>query len=158
MSILVVYYSRTGNTKQIAQEIAEKLDAESEEIIDKTKRSGLIGWLRSGYHAMKEKLTQIGEMERDPGNYDLLILGTPNWGGKMTPALRTYISHYKDQFNKLAYFITLDGSEGDEVIHSIGELCKKNPIATMQIQRNEIKEKNYQEKVDQYIRTIMSRI
>ena len=35
MKILVIYYSKTGNTKYVAQKIAEQLNAELSEITDK---------------------------------------------------------------------------------------------------------------------------
>ncbi len=35
MKTLVVYYSKTGNTKYVAKKIAENLDAELSEITDK---------------------------------------------------------------------------------------------------------------------------
>lgn len=158
MSILVVYYTRTGNTKKVAEEIAEELNADIERIIDTTKRSGIIGWLRSGYHASREKLTKIKGIEKDPSNYEIIILGTPTWAGKLTPALRTYIKRYRDQFNKLAYFITLKGRSGDELIQSIGEFCKKDPITTMQVIEKEIKESRYKTKMDEFIRSIKSKI
>ncbi|MBD3216027.1 MAG: flavodoxin [Candidatus Lokiarchaeota archaeon] len=154
MNVLVVYYTRTGNTRQIAEEITDKLNADVEEIIDKTKRSGIIGWLRSGYHAVREKLTEIEEMKKNPQDYDIIILGTPNWAGRLTPAIRTYISRYKDQFNKLAYFITMGGRAGDELIKNIREFCGKKPIATAQILEKEIEEDNYTEKIDAFIREI----
>ena len=38
MNTLVVYYSRTGNTKAIGEAIAEALNADIDEIIDLKKR------------------------------------------------------------------------------------------------------------------------
>ncbi|TXT62487.1 MAG: hypothetical protein BAJALOKI3v1_570025 [Promethearchaeota archaeon] len=154
MNVLVVYYTRTGNTQQIAEEIAGKLNADVEEIIDNTKRSGIFGWLRSGYHAVREKLTEIEEMKKNPQDYDTIILGTPNWAGRLTPAIRTYISRYRDQFNNIAYFITMGGRAGDELIKNIGEFCEKKPLATAQILEKEIREGNYTEKIDALIQEI----
>ena len=37
MKTLVVYYSRTGNTKYVAEKIAENLGAEICEVVDKKK-------------------------------------------------------------------------------------------------------------------------
>jgi flavodoxin len=48
-----MYYSRTGNTKQTMQEIAEALDAELIELQDGVDRSGWGGWLRSGLDAVR---------------------------------------------------------------------------------------------------------
>jgi flavodoxin len=39
--ILVVYYSRTGVTKKLAENIAKELHADGEELVDIKKRKGL---------------------------------------------------------------------------------------------------------------------
>jgi hypothetical protein len=43
---LVVFYSRTGNARFVAQTIAARVSADIEEVIDLKKRSGIIGYLR----------------------------------------------------------------------------------------------------------------
>ncbi|GAH94463.1 unnamed protein product, partial [marine sediment metagenome] len=35
-----------------------------------------------------------------------MILGTPIWNRRMTPAIRTYISDNKDKFRSVAFFCT----------------------------------------------------
>lgn len=57
---LVVYYSRTGNTRFVAEMIAEKLKADIEELIDKKGRGGSIGFLIAGKDAALKKETQMG--------------------------------------------------------------------------------------------------
>lgn len=47
MQTLVVYYSRTGNTRQIAREISDSLECDMEEIIATKKRSGMMGYLNA---------------------------------------------------------------------------------------------------------------
>jgi flavodoxin len=43
MKSLVVYYSRSGNTRFVAEQISEEIGADIEEIIDIKKRKGLLG-------------------------------------------------------------------------------------------------------------------
>jgi flavodoxin len=45
MKALVVFYSRTGATKQVAEALAESLNCDSEELIDTKKRGGPLGFL-----------------------------------------------------------------------------------------------------------------
>lgn len=59
MKRLVVYYSRTGTTKRIGEEIAEALGADSVEIFDQKSREGMIGWLKAGWDARRRKVTEI---------------------------------------------------------------------------------------------------
>ena len=66
MSILIVYYSRSGTTKKIANILAEELGADLEEISSKSKRKGILGYLKSGQEAAQKKLTEIGPTEKNP--------------------------------------------------------------------------------------------
>lgn len=54
-NILVVYYSRTGATRKVAEYITKQLGADMEEIIDMKKRSGIWGFLIGGRDALRKK-------------------------------------------------------------------------------------------------------
>lgn len=43
MKAVVIYYSRTGNAKFIAEKIAQEVNADIEAIVDKKKRTGPVG-------------------------------------------------------------------------------------------------------------------
>jgi len=62
MRSLVVYYSRRGNTRFVAEKISQEIGADIEEIIDKKKRKGLLGFILSGYDATRGRVTKIAEM------------------------------------------------------------------------------------------------
>ena len=44
--VLCIYYSRTGNTQRVMEDIAASLDAESVRVRDGVERSGWRGYLR----------------------------------------------------------------------------------------------------------------
>ena len=106
MKSLVVYYSRTGNAKFIAEKIVANIDADAEEIMDLKKRSGPIGFLSGGKDATQGKETKIGETKLSPKDYNLIIIGTPVWSSSPTPAIRTYINHNDLSGKKVAIFLT----------------------------------------------------
>ena len=66
MKALVVYFSRTGGTKKVAEAISNILSCDIEEIVDTKDRTGLLGYIRSGRQAMKKKLTAIKNTEKEP--------------------------------------------------------------------------------------------
>ena len=66
MKALVVYYSRTGNTRAVAERIAQELGAEIEEVLDKKKRSGALGFLLGGKDATMGNKTEIAETSKNP--------------------------------------------------------------------------------------------
>ena len=81
MKSLVIYYSRTGNTKFVAEEITAELGAYIEEIVDLKSREGRPGWLSATRDGTGNRQTNIAETKRYPTNYDLIVVGTPVWAG-----------------------------------------------------------------------------
>ena len=122
MKALVVYYSRTGNTRAVAERIAQELGAEIEEVLDKKKRSGALGFLLGGKDATMGNKTEKAETSKNPADFDLLVVGTPVWSSSPTPAIRTYLSKHDLTGKKVAAFYTSEGSENEKAIAKIRKL------------------------------------
>jgi len=151
MKALVVFYSRTGATKQVAEALAESLNCDSEELIDTKKRSGPLGFVSAGKDARSKKLTKLTDIKRDPASYDLVILGTPIWGGTLSSATRTYIANNKSKFKQVAFFCTHGGSESQQLFAEMETLCERRPVSILALQEKEVKTGNYQEKIRQFV-------
>jgi flavodoxin len=129
MKTLVVYYSRTGNTRGVAQKIAQILHADLDEIIDKKKRSGIMGYLSAGKDAMTKANIDIS-YKLNPAEYDMVVIGTPIWGFTITPAMRTYLKAHSGSIKKAAFFATSGGSEFDKTAQEMEQLSTK-PVARL---------------------------
>lgn len=151
MKTLVVYYSKTGNTRKVGKLLAKKLKSDIDEIIDKTDRKGIKGWLFGGRDAMQKNITEV-KFSKNPKKYDLAVIGTPVWAFTVSPAVRTYL--LKNKFKKVAFFLTYD-STGAERAFSEMQKCSKNPIATLALTKNELSSDNlFIKKVDDFCRKI----
>ena len=128
MSSLVVYYSRSGKTKVVAEKIAEVLNADNEEIVDLKDRKGWIGFLKSGFDATIGRETRIEEMKKSVSDYDLVVMGTPIWNSRPTPAIRTFISQNDFSERNVAIFCTCEGMGQDKIIRRIKALIPKCKI------------------------------
>ncbi len=106
MRTLVVYYTRTGNSKFVAETIAAELGADIEEVIDMKNRQGRLAFLSAGRDAMQGKETQIAPTKRTPTEYDLVIIGQPVWAGNPTPAIRTYLNKNDLSGKKIGLFFS----------------------------------------------------
>jgi flavodoxin len=136
MKSLVVYYTRTGKTKFVAEAIAAQLGADLEEVVDLKKRGGAIGWINGGKDATRKSLTEIAPTQKAPADYDLVVIGTPIWAWSPTPAFRTYVSKNSLAGKKVALFYTYDSDpkQASEKIREIlpnveivDELSLKSP-------------------------------
>ncbi len=154
MKTLVVYYSRTGITKRIAETISESLDCEIEEIVDKKNRGGILGYLKSGYEASRNKLSVIEDPKHDLSKYDLLIVGTPVWAGKMSVPLRTYLHKNMEKIPLLACFCTAGGSGIEGTIKNIGEYTKTTPIESFGLKSSDIKSGSYKAVIEKFVQDL----
>ena len=111
--VLVIYYSRSGNTKQIADYIGEKTNADVirletvrtypsnyDEMLDTAKEEQRNG----GRPELKNKDINIAD-------YDKIFLGYPIWWGKIATPVYTFLDEYDLSGKKIAPFVT-SGSSG----------------------------------------------
>ena len=104
MKTLVVFYTRTGNSKFAAETIAAELGADIEEVIDLKNRQGKLAYMSCGRDAMSGKETEIAPTKRNPADYDLIVVAQPVWAWSPTPAIRTYLNKNDLSGKKVALF------------------------------------------------------
>ena len=133
MRKLVAYYSRTGNTKFVAEKIADQLNAETCEVFDKKNRKGKLIFLTGGYAALREKLTEI-EVTKTIDDYDFIIVGSPVWAGKIAPAIRTFLAKNDFSDKQVAFFVTLGGDKPEKALKNVKEaIAPKIPVEELGI-------------------------
>jgi flavodoxin len=150
MKPLVVYYSRTGATKQVGEALAQTLNCDSEELLDTKKRSGPLGFVSAGRDARAKKLTTLADIKHDPALYDLVLLGTPIWGGTLSSAMRTYITTNQSKFKRVAFFCTNGSGETQQLFDEMEALCERHPANVLALLEKEVKEGAYQDKLRQF--------
>lgn len=148
---LVVFYSRTGTTKKVGNQIAEKLGADIEEIKDTVDRSGAKGYLISGRDAMKKRLTELAPLKFNPADYDLVIIGTPVWAWNMSSPIRTYLEENKGGFKKTAFFCTMGGTGDSKAFKEMEEIIGISPIATFSARTIDVVKDKYLEELEKFI-------
>ena len=77
--ILVVYFSRSGNTRRLATEIAEACGADLEELVPLGSREGVRGYLRASFEAMLGLSPALQPLQHRLQDYETVIIGTPIW-------------------------------------------------------------------------------
>jgi flavodoxin len=114
MKPLVIYYSLTGNTRFIAENIALEAGADVLEIrTAKPIKMRIILWnIIGALQVITRFMPRLRFFDRNPYSYDLIIIGTPVWAGNYAPAIRTLLHKIDLSNKKVAIFCCHSGRTG----------------------------------------------
>lgn len=142
MKSLVAYYSRSNITKKLAEDIAEKADADIEEIISKVNYQGKIGFARGGKDALSEKIIDIENTKFDPSQYDVVYIGGPIWAGKAATPVISYMKENEGKFKNVKFFMT---AGSDDCVKGLEQMEKFSikPLKTLALTTKEVKNNDY---------------
>lgn len=126
--MLVLYYSQTGITKTVAQEIANKLGADIEEIAAVNPYDGDFQATIDRCMQEREKgiIPAIQPVKADISQYNIIFIGYPVWFGTYAPPVATFLDSVDLSGKKIVPFCTF-GSGGLE--SSVKEMTEKQPNA-----------------------------
>jgi hypothetical protein len=110
--------------------------------------------LRSAREALKRLPAEIEPPAHAPGEYDIVILGTPVWAGHLASPLRAYLSLRRPEFPRVAFFCTQGGSGAPKVFREMADLAGKAPIATLVLNDRDIQRRTYATALDGFARAI----
>jgi flavodoxin len=128
--ILVAYFSHSGNTREIANQIHKKVGGDIFEVqavkpypndydaVVKQARQEL----ESGYKpALKTKIENIK-------SYDLVFIGYPNWCSTVPAPVRTLLSESDLSGKTIVPFCTHEGSGLGQSAMDISKLCPNSTV------------------------------
>lgn len=127
---LVVYFSWSGNTQNVAQAIQTQTDSDIFEIVPETPYS-------DDYDAVVDLAQEeqrenarpaISERIDHIDDYDVIYVGFPNWWGDMPMILYTFFDSYDLSGKTIAPFCT---SGGSGLSNTVNEIKGLEPNATV---------------------------
>ncbi len=155
MRVLIVYYSRSGMNRKIAEELQKLLGSDIEGLVDLTNRSGILGFIFGGRDAFLKRTTRIRPVEKKPEDYDLMVICTPVWAGTISPAVRTYLKESGGNIKNFAFLSVSGSGEGNiAALHHIEALLNKKAVASLLLKDREVVRELYREKLVNFARDI----
>jgi flavodoxin len=126
MTICYVYHSETGHTRRLIDRVASIAGGDKIEVKDLENYGRIMKFIRGGSRARKGLLDPIDPKEIDVSQYRAVVMGSPVWGGKPTPAINSAIR-------------ALKGTEGKKVV--IVVTCGGNPGQSTAVMQKALEEK-----------------
>jgi len=115
MKTLIIYYSYEGNTEFMARSLAEHLKADMLKLepVNEQKHSGFMKYVWGGKQVFMNRRPELKPLDKNPADYELLIIGTPVWAFTHTPALSTFLQNTTIKGKKIILFCCSQGGNGN---------------------------------------------
>ncbi len=110
----VLFVTRSGRTRGLAQDFGRRAGAEVHEIGDLVPRAGILGFLRAGAQSARRASTPIADPEVDLSAVDTVVLFQPVWASGVCPPIRTWLKAHEAELagKRLGLALSNKGSEG----------------------------------------------
>ena len=124
MKTLVVYYSKSGNTRKVAEKVHAAIPCDVDEIQYNEKS-----------HTATGKL--------NPANYDRVILMCPIWGFKLAEPMKVYLNQQKANIKRYRLAVTCGSMGLRGCISNCKKILGKAPETAVKIRAKTIPEGTY---------------
>lgn len=138
MKVLVVYHSRSGHTRRLAERLAQELQADLAAIEERHPADGPVGWLRTHLQALLGQAAPIRPPRRSPADYDLVLLGTPVLGWRLAAPVRTFAREWRGRLPSVAFFATSNGADARPAFEELRRLIGRPPLAELVVDADAI--------------------
>lgn len=127
---LVVYFSQTGNTRMVAEEIQKQTKADIFEIVPMKAYPDDYGTLveiakKEINEGQKPRLKKVLD---GIDKYDVIYVGSPCWWSTIAPPVATFLTSYDFKGKTIAPFMTHGGSRMGHSVDDIKKLCPKSTV------------------------------
>jgi flavodoxin len=155
---LLVYYSLSGNTKKVAEEMVRIGGWDIGVIKDTDPRKGTWGYMRSALETLFKMNPAIDYIGNDPGAYDTLVLGSPIWVGRLASPMSSFAHQYKDKLKNIACFCTMGGTDSKNWQAQLASVYGQTPTQSLALQEKEAASEAAREKMNFFVNSINNRL
>ena len=111
---IIVYYSRTGKTRIVANALKEQLSCEIAEIKSTEDREGFWGVVTCVLDSLLDRDDVIEPFNKDLKGYNQIIIASPLWIGKLSSPARTFMKQAELKDKEVDIFLTYNGRLTEE--------------------------------------------
>ncbi|MDO4466983.1 MAG: flavodoxin [Bacillota bacterium] len=139
---IIIYYSQSGTTKQLAELIKNLTGADTLEIQPLHPYSDdYKTMLKEVRHELDEGIDHpYLPVDVDLEKYDTVFIGTPNWGGVVANPLATFLKDHDFSGKKIIPFLTHGGAGEEDIEETIDTICPNSDRKASYLQRGKFEQ------------------
>ena len=124
MKTLIAYYSKSGNTRKVAENVQARLSCDSDEI-----------QYDQNSHAISSKL--------NPADYDRVILMCPIWAFRLPEPMKLYLRRQKENIKRYRLAVTCGGLGLRGCVSDCKKILEMPPEIAVKIREKLVKNDGY---------------
>ncbi len=131
--ILVVYFSRSGRTRRIAEMLASELGADIEPICERrlgVGRKGARSYVGSLVDAWLQRRADLLPARHDVSSYDVVVVGSAVWARHASAPAVTWLKEHGGHIQRLALLCCLRRRGGTQALTQLARAAGKPAIAS----------------------------
>jgi menaquinone-dependent protoporphyrinogen IX oxidase len=170
---LIVYHSRSGHTRRVAQALARRLSAlgrpecsaferkreespisaDLDEIRIVQPMEGWLGYLMCAVESLAALPPALRPGRHRSSEYELVLIGTPVWFWNVSSPVRSWLQAHALK-HRVAFFCTMGGSGSRRAFATMAELAGKEPVATLALTEREVASGEFEPRLDAFVRQL----
>lgn len=136
--LLVVYYSRTGTARQVAQQLAQMAQGHLGEVVDPVPRVGLWGDLRCVFDTLLRRTPRMRYSGPTPSRYRNVILVAPVWMRHLAAPMRSFLRKGRPLPRSVGVVCVMAREGGFQAVQEVADATKVTPVATLALQQRKV--------------------
>jgi menaquinone-dependent protoporphyrinogen IX oxidase len=134
-TVLIVYYSETGHTRAVAEALDKALDATLEPLAAPALagRTGFWMFCWRAFGALAGRSEAIDAPRHDPAGFDLVVLASPVWAGRLSTPMRGYLARFGRRCPRVAYVTTQSSSNPAGAMKEFAHLTGQDGVARLSL-------------------------
>ncbi|MDM0116343.1 flavodoxin [Variovorax sp. J22R133] len=138
--VLVVLYSLTGTSRNVAQLLCSQQGWEMAEIREASPRTagGALGVVRCIVDSLLRLRPAIRYIGPPPAGFDAVVLISPIWALQLAGPMRSFVAMHRDKLPAVAVISIMGGSGAPNAVAEIARMADRAPILSTEFTAREV--------------------
>lgn len=152
MTCRILLYSFSDRALTVGEGLAWELGAQLHTIDTPAPEPGIWSALKSGIYGLLSRGTPVDVPDQPWHRSDLLILGTPVWGGRVSRPMRQFLATHPELPERVAFLVTSsDGAYPKAVVEEMSKLCGQEPVAVLHVCDQQVNDGSWHRRMEQFL-------
>lgn len=143
----IVFYSRSGHSKRLAQRLNDKLHGDLLEIRAPSYEAQFVGYARAGYDSLRLRDMPIAQAMPSVADFDRVILCGPIWTSYPAVPVRSLLRSGLSASQTIGLFLTSGGQSPAHKAFAAAQVDLGRPLAAMYLLPNAAEDTDEEDRI-----------